>query len=160
MAAHSDTDFSTETGYSGREIDHSRLSEVRRRRMLAFVADYLIISVLCLVAGAVIFVAGIFTLGAAWLLYAALFPLVALSYIALTMGGPKQATIGMQLFSIRIETLDHKRVDGLLAIVHSVIFWAAHVVLTPVMLAVSLFSGRKRLIQDILLGTVIVRSDI
>jgi len=47
----------------------------------------------------------------------------------------------------------------MLAVVHAVIFWAAHVIFTPLMLLVSMFSEKKRLIQDILLGTVVVRSD-
>ena len=76
------------------------------------------------------------------------------------MGGPKQATIGMQFFALRLERLDGGKIDPTLAILHSIIFWLAHVMLTPFMLAVSLFSSKKRLIQDILLGTVVLRSDI
>ncbi|MCB1417313.1 MAG: RDD family protein, partial [Nitratireductor sp.] len=69
-------------------------------------------------------------------------------------------TPGMQFFSIRIERDDSAPVDFFLAILHGVIFWVAHITLTPFMLLIALFSERKRLIQDILLGTAVVRSDI
>ena len=142
------------------EISEDQLEEVRRRRMLAFLVDYCVIALLVVVASVVVAIAGVITFGAAWLLYAILVPLVALVYIASTMGGAKNATLGMQLFSIRVETLDGKPFDGLMAVVHSVLFWAIHIAFTPLMLFASLFSSKKRLLHDFLLGTVFVRSDV
>ncbi|MBL4726118.1 MAG: RDD family protein [Rhizobiaceae bacterium] len=138
-------------------IDVNRMSEVRRRRVLAFFIDYLCVGVLSFLAGIMVFFAGIITLGAAWLIYLVLVPLVAIVYIGMTLGGPKQATIGMQMFSLKIEADSGKPVDPMTAIMHGIIFWAAHIMLTPFMLLVSMFSTRKRLVQDILLGTVILR---
>lgn len=138
-------------------IDVNRLSEVRRRRMLAFFVDYITVGVLSFLAGIIVFFAGIITLGVGWLIYLILVPLVAITYIGMTLGGPKQATIGMQMFSLRIESDSGKPIDPMTAIMHGIIFWAAHIMLTPFMLLVSMFSTRKRLIQDILLGTVILR---
>ena len=43
--------------------------------------------------------------------------------------------------------------------VHALLFWVAHVTLTPFLLLVSLFTSRKQLLHDLLLGTVVVRSD-
>ena len=140
-------------------IDMSLLDGVRSRRMMAFLMDYVIIAILCVIAHLVVGVLGILTLGLAWLLYAILIPLVAIAYVGLTLGGSKQATFGMQFFSIKLSRLDGGRVDGFLAILHSILFWLGHVTLTPFMLLISLFSSKKRLIQDILLGTVVIRSD-
>jgi len=145
---HADEQFSAE-----------RLEGVRTRRVLAFIFDYLIVGGLFLISLIPVFILGIFTFGLAWLLYPVLGVLIALSYIALTMGGPRQATLGMEFFSLRIETYDGRRVDGITAIVYSVIFWVVHIIFTPLMLVVSLFTRRKQLVQDILLGTVVVRSD-
>ncbi|TKB10150.1 MAG: RDD family protein, partial [Mesorhizobium sp.] len=47
---------------------------------------------------------------------------------------------------------------GLTAVVHSVLFWAGNVILSPLVLLVSLFSDRKRTLHDLLLGTVVSRS--
>lgn len=136
-----------------------RLESVRTRRVLACAFDYLIVGALFLLSIVPVFILGVFTFGLAWLLFPVLFMIIALSYVALTMGGSRQATLGMEFFSLRIETYDGRRVDGITAIVHTVIFWAVHIVFTPLMLVVSLFTSRKQLVQDILLGTVIVRSD-
>lgn len=147
------------TGPMG-SVPLARLESVRIRRMLAFVLDYLIVGLLSFGVGVAVFLLGIITFGAGWLLYLVLVPLVAIAYVGLTMGGLKQATIGMQFFALRLERLDGGIIDAPLAILHSILFWVAHVMFTPFMLAVSLFSSKKRLIQDILLGTVVVRSDI
>ncbi len=133
--------------------------EVRRRRMLSFVVDYLIIAILCVPAAFLIGLAGIFTFGLGWMLYAILVPLVAMAYLGLTMGGSSQATVGMAMFSLNIRRLDGGLIDTPLAILHGVLFWFIHSAFTPFMLFASLFSSRKRLLQDWLLGTEIVRSD-
>ena len=133
--------------------------EVRRRRMLSFVVDYLLIALLCIPAALAVWVAGVITLGLAWILFAVLIPLVAVAYLGITMGGAKQATVGMAMFSLRIRRLDGGHIDAPLAILHGVVFWFIHSVLSPVMLIAALFSSRKRLLHDWLLGTEIVRSD-
>ena len=47
----------------------------------------------------------------------------------------------------------------MLAVVHSVLFWAGNVVLSPLILLATLLLDRKRTVHDLLLGTVVVRSD-
>ena len=143
----------------GASLPAERLEGVRTRRILAFFVDYAIIVFLAIIAAVAVFFLGILTLGLGWLLYPVLGLAVALSYVAMTMGGPRQATLGMDFFSIRIERDDGTPIDWITAIVHTCIFWAANIAFTPLMLVISLFSARKKLIQDILLGTVIVRSD-
>ena len=141
------------------EISDTRLESVRTRRVLAFLVDYAIVGFLSLVFGIIIFFLGFLTFGLAWLLYLVLPALVAIFYVASTMGGPAQATLGMQFFALKLIREDSGRVDPTLAILHSILFWVAHIVLTPVMLVLSLFSSKKRLIQDMLLGTIVLRSD-
>ena len=87
---------------------------------------------------------GLLTLGLGWSLFAILGPAVALVYVWNTLGGRNQATVGMRMMGIRLDRLDGRPVDGLLAVVHSVLFWAGNVVLTPLILLVTLFADRKR----------------
>lgn len=147
------------------EIITSRLEDsraydgVRTRRVLAFLIDYLIVGLLLIPFAIIIFFLGILTLGLGWALFGILGPAVALLYVWTTLGGPNQATTGMRIMGIRLDRLDGRPVDGLLAIVHSVLFWAGNVVLTPLVLLVSLFSDRKRTLHDLLLGTVVSRND-
>ncbi len=130
---------------------------VRTRRVMAFLIDYAIIALLMIPFAILVGILGIVTLGLGWALFSVLFPAVALLYIWNTIGGPNQATVGMRMMGIRLERLDGRPVDGLFAVVHSVLFWAANVVLTPLILLATLFLDRKRTVHDLLLGTVVVR---
>jgi uncharacterized RDD family membrane protein YckC len=131
---------------------------VRTSRIFAFLIDYLIVFILCIPVAILIGVLGVATFGIGWMLYGIMFPAVALIYIATTLGGPRQATKGMQMMGLKLERLDGKKVDGLLAIVHTVLFWGLNVVLTPLILLATLFLDRKRTVHDLLLGTVVVRA--
>jgi len=147
------------------EIITTRLDDVRAyegvltRRVVAFCIDYLIIGLLMIPFAILVFFLGIITLGLGWGLFGVLFPLVAIIYVWNTLGGPNQATVGMRMMGIRLDRLDGRPVDGLLAVVHTVLFWAGNVVLTPLILLATLFTDRKRTIHDLLLGTVVTRSD-
>lgn len=133
------------------------LEGVLARRMIAFVFDYLLVLILVVIAGTVIGFLGVLTFGLAWLLYAILTPVVVIAYVALTLGGPEQATPGMKAMGLRLVRDDGKPVDYLLALTHSVLFWAFSAVLTPFILLVTLFNARRRTLHDILLGTNVIR---
>ena len=142
-------------------LDDTRAYEgVRTRRVIAFCIDYLIVGVLLIPLAILVFLLGIITLGLGWMLFAVLGPAVALVYIWNTLGGPNQATVGMRMMNIRLDRLDGRPIDGMLAVIHSVLFWAGNVVLTPLILLATLFLDRKRTLHDLLLGTVVTRSDL
>jgi len=147
------------------EIINNRLEDVRvydgvrTRRIFAFLIDYLIVGLLMIPFAILVALLGVLTLGLGWMLFGILFPAVALIYIWNTLGGPNQATVGMRMMELRLERLDGRPVDGMLAVVHSVLFWAANAILTPLVLLVTLFTDRKRTLHDLLLGTVVARSD-
>lgn len=143
--------------------DDWRLFEgVRTRRIFAFLIDYAMVFLLIVLAVPVIFVLGFATAGLIWLLYLVLGPLVALTYIGWTVGGPSQATIGMRMTGIHLERYHGRPVDFLTAVVHSVLFWASTALSTPLLLipvlAAPLFLEHKRTLHDLLMGTVVVRS--
>jgi uncharacterized RDD family membrane protein YckC len=141
-------------------FDNARAYDgVLTRRVFAFLLDYLIVVLLLIPFGILVLLLGLVTFGIGWALFGILVPLVAIVYVWNTLGGPNQATIGMRGMGIRLNRLDGRPVDGLLAVVHSVMFWAANVLLTPLILLVTLFSDRKRTLHDLLLGTVVTRTD-
>jgi len=140
-------------------LDDARLYDgVRTRRIIAVVIDYLIVALLTIPVAILVFFLGILTLGLGWALFSVLVPIVALTYVWFTLGSADQATTGMKLMGVRLERLDGRPVDGVLAVVHSVLFWAGNVILTPLVLLVSLFADRKRTLHDLLLGTVVART--
>ena len=131
---------------------------VLSKRVVAFVFDAIIIVLLMIPAGLVVFVLGVLTLGVAWFLYGALFTIVALGYVALTLGGRASATIGMRWAGIELRTADGGPCYPLLAVLHALIFWFSCGLLTPLILLVGLFTTRKQLLHDLILGTVAVNS--
>ena len=148
------------------EIIGSRLDDVRAydgvrtKRVLAFVIDYVLIGLLMIPVAIVVALFGVLTLGLGWMLFGILGPLVALGYVAMTLGGRNQATVGMRMMRVHLERLDGRPIDGLLAIVHTVLFWAGNAILSPLILLATLFLDRKRTVHDLLLGTVVVRDDV
>ena len=130
---------------------------VRTRRVMAFFIDYVIILLLMIPFAILVFLLGIVTLGLGWMLFAVFGPFVALTYVAMTLGGGRQATVGMQMTGIRLARLDGLRIDPLLAIVHTVLVWAGNVFTSGLILLATLVLDRKRTVHDLLLGTVVVR---
>ena len=141
--------------------DPRALDGVLTRRVLAFLIDYFIIIALTVALALVVFLLGVVTLGAGWLLFFIFGPasvLIVLAYIWLTMGGPDQATIGMKMMGLRIYRMDGSPIDGMTAVVHSVLFWAGNVLLTPLILLATLFTDHRRTVHDLLLGTIVLRT--
>ena len=144
---------------AGRHDDARLYDGVLTKRMLAFVIDYVLILLLLIPVAIIVALLGVLTLGLGWMLFGILFPAVALIYVWNTLGGRNQATVGMRMMGIRLDRLDGRPVDGLLAVVHTVLFWAGNVLLTPLILLAALFLDRKRTVHDLLLGTVVTRTD-
>jgi len=138
--------------------DWRAYSGVLSRRIFAFILDYVIVALLCIPAAVVLFFISIVTLGLGFFLYPALFVIVAGLYFGLTLGGPNQASPGMRAFGIAMMRTDGRPLDFMTAIVHLVLFWIINSLLTPLILLVGLFTDRSRLVHDLLLGTVIVRT--
>ena len=138
----------------------NNLDSVRTKRILALLIDWVIVLVMCVPVAIVIFILGIATFGLGFLLYGAMFPVIALFYTGYTMGGPEQATIGMRLNDIHVEQLNGQPVDFTTAIAHAFLFWASIAIATPFVLLVSLFNVEKRTVHDLLTGTIIKRGKI
>ncbi len=137
--------------------DQPRLFDsVRSRRFVAYLLDIVAIFLLSIPVAVLVFVLGIFTLGAAWLLYGTLFPLVAIAYSAFTLGGPDSATPGMKAMGLQMRLWYGPPMYPLLAAMHLLAFYFSMAILTPLVLIVALLNDRKRLLHDILLGTVVI----
>lgn len=151
------TDDIIDNENGARIVTAAELDGVRTARVLSFFVDYIIIGLLCIPFFIIVAVLGIPTLGLAWGLAPLVPPIVALLYLATTMGGERQATLGMSFMGIRIRKIDGSNVDPLLACLHGILFWVIHSVAVIIPLFITFFSSRKRLIHDVLLGTYVGR---
>jgi uncharacterized RDD family membrane protein YckC len=113
---------------------------VLSRRVAAFIIDFIILAIPVVLVAMFIFAFGIVTLGLGFALYWLLPPgtvIWALLYFGATLGGPNSATIGM-----RVMDLEMRNWYGAPAFV----------------LLVAFFNERRRLLHDILLGTVVINN--
>jgi uncharacterized RDD family membrane protein YckC len=131
------------------------------RRVIAFLIDVVIIAVPMVLFALFIFIFGIITFGLGWALYFLYYPagvLWALFYYGITLGGPHSATVGMRVMDIEMRTWYGAPAYFVLGAVHAALYWISVSVLTPLILLVALFNDRRRLLHDILLGTVIINN--
>jgi uncharacterized RDD family membrane protein YckC len=134
---------------------------VLARRVVAFLIDFIIISIPVVLAAMFIFAFGIITLGLGFALYWLLPPgavIWALVYFGATLGGPRSATIGMRVMDLEMRTWYGAPAYFVLGAVHAIVFWISISALTPFILLVAFFNERRRLLHDILLGTVIINN--
>ena len=134
---------------------------VLSRRVVAFVIDFVLIAVPVVLAAMFIFAFGIVTLGLGFALYWLLPPATviwALVYFGVTLGSPASATIGMRVMDLEMRTWYGAPAYFVLGAVHAIVFWLTVSALTPFILLVCLFNGRRRCLHDILVGTVVINN--
>lgn len=134
---------------------------VLARRLLAFAIDVIVIAIPLILAWIFIFVFGLVTFGLGWVLFWMLSPasvIWALVYYGMTLGSPASASIGMRAMELQMRTWYGAPAYFVLGAVHAVVFWVSVSVLTPLILLVGFFNARRRLLHDILVGTVIINN--
>jgi uncharacterized RDD family membrane protein YckC len=108
-----------------------------------------------------IFMLGIVTLGLGWFLFFLFGPISviwALVYYGMTFGSAASATIGMRMVDLEMRTWYGSPCYFVLGAVHAIGFWLTVSFLTPLVLLVALFNDRKRLLHDMLLGTIVINN--
>ena len=136
---------------------------VLARRVVAFLIDFIIIAIPVVVAAMFIFAFGIITLGLGWALYwllPAASVVWALVYFGATLGSERSATIGMRVMDLEMRTWYGAPAYFVLGAVHAVAFWFTVSFFTPFVLLVAFFNERRRLLHDIMLGTVIINNSV
>ncbi len=144
-------------------VDPELFEGVLSRRVLAFFIDVVLIAIPVVFAGLFIFVFGLVTLGLGWALYWLLSPAAviwALVYYGVTLGSPASATMGMRAMDLEMRTWYGAPLYFLLGAVHAIVFWISISALTPLILLVGLFNDRRRLLHDMLVGTVVINNEV
>src|SRR4051812_21342959 len=134
---------------------------VLSRRVVAFLIDVLVITVPLIFVAIFIFMFGLVTLGLGWFLFFFYGPIAviwALIYYGMTFGSPASATVGMRMVDLEMRTWYGAPCYFLLGAVHAIAFWLCVSFLTPFILLVPLFNHRRRLLHDMLVGTIVINS--
>jgi len=136
---------------------------VLARRVVAFCIDVVLIATPALFVALFILVFGIFTLGLGWFFFFLYWPAVvvwALAYYAMGFGSPASATIGMRVMDLEMRTWYGAPAYALLGAVHAIVFWITCSALTPLILLVAFFNARRRLLHDMLVGTIVINNEV
>ena len=136
---------------------------VLTRRFFAFLIDLVVLSIPVILACLFIAVFGVVTLGLGWALFWLVSPasmIWALVYYGATLGGPHSATLGMRMMDLEMRTWYGAPGYFVLGAAHALVFWMSVSFLTPLVLLVGLFNGRRRLLHNIVLGTVVINSSV
>ena len=136
---------------------------VLTRRIFAFLIDVVIISVPVIFGYLFIAVFGLITLGLGWLLFWLAWPAAmiwAVVYYGASIGGSHSATLGMRVMDLELRTWYGAPGYFVLGAMHAVLFWVSISFLSPLVLLVGLFDRRRRLLHDLLLGTVVINSSV
>jgi uncharacterized RDD family membrane protein YckC len=136
---------------------------VLTRRVFAFLIDLVVLSVPVILGYIFIAVFGLITLGLGWVLFWLAWPasvIWAVVYYGASLGGPRSATIGMRVMDLELRTFYGAPGYFVLGAMHAVLFWVSVSFLSPLVLLIGLFNGRRRLLHDIVLGTVVINNSI
>ena len=133
------------------------------RRVFAFLIDLVVISIPVILGYLFIAVFGLITLGLGWALFWLAWPasvVWAIVYYGATIGGEHSATVGMRVMDLELPTWYGAPGYFVLGAMHAVLFWVSISFLTPLIVLVGLFNGRRRLLHDFALGTVVINSSV
>jgi uncharacterized RDD family membrane protein YckC len=136
---------------------------VLTRRIFAFLIDLVVLSVPVILVCLFIAVFGVVTLGLGWALFWLVSPasvIWALVYYGASLGGPHSATLGMRVMDLELRTWYGAPGYFVLGAAHAVLFWVSVSFLTPLVLIVGPLNGRRQLLHDIVLGTVVINSSV
>ncbi|MEA2930139.1 MAG: hypothetical protein QOG38_2567 [Hyphomicrobiales bacterium] len=131
------------------------------RRVVALLIDVLVMAIPLAFLALFIFMFGLVTLGLGWFLFLAFGPLAviwAILYYGLTFGSAASATLGMRVMDIEMRTWYGAPAYFVLGAVHAIGYWISVSFLTPLVLLVALVNDRKRLLHDMLLGTIVINN--
>ena len=127
------------------------------RRMTAFVIDMVIIGMMLTVLTVVGGIAGFLTFGLAWLALIVIVPLSIVLYYAATLGSAQRATVGMQMMDIVLTPTRGRPLDGVMAVLHALVFWVTVWISWPFSLLFALFTPRRQMLHDLVVRTLMVR---
>jgi uncharacterized RDD family membrane protein YckC len=136
---------------------------VLTRRLFAFLIDLVVLSIPVILAIIFIAVFGVVTLGLGWSLFWLVSPATVIwpvIYYGMSLGGPHSATVGMRMMDLQMRTYGGAPGYFLLGAMHAVLFWASVTFLTPFVVLVGCFNAHRRLLHDMVLGTVVVNASV
>lgn len=145
---------------SGRALArHGPTDGIMMPRLVAYVIDLFIVAIISLGVWMIVIFLGLITFGIGWMLLPVVGICSAMAYAAFTIGGARQATVGMRVSGISVDRSDGSPPDAITAAAHCLLFYVATftVGLLALDIIIGLFRDDGRMGHDLLTGLVFVR---
>lgn len=155
-----------ETDFFGRTLnshlptpatDPALFEGVLTRRVFAFMIDWLIMGAIMILLFIVAIMAGVITFGLAWFAIPFISPIAMILYYLATLGSANRATIGMRFCDLVMTPTRETSLSSGVALLHAVLYYVSVSILTPFILVVGLFTSRRQMLHDLVMGVLIVR---
>ena len=127
------------------------------RRALAYCVDLCVIGVLAAIVWVAFAVLWLLSFGLLGPVLWFLFGLIPLAYHTLLLSSRWSATVGMRLFDVELRSVTGERPGFLQALIQTALFYITVGATCSLILLFALFNQHKRMLHDMLAGTVIVR---
>lgn len=128
-----------------------------KRRVGAYLIDLMLIGALALVFGVVGLIFGLLTFGLGLFAMVFVVPAAVVVYYGLTLGSERRATVGMQMMDIVLTPTRGQPLDGWMAIFHAALFWLTFWISWPITILFALFTPRRQMLHDLIMGTLMLR---
>ncbi|MBF0094696.1 MAG: RDD family protein [Alphaproteobacteria bacterium] len=126
------------------------------KRVLAYMVDAVLSGLLLAAAYVAMLVAGLLTLGLAMPFLPLVAVFIPLAYLVLPIASRHQATPGMRLFGIRVETFQGPRPTLFQAFLRTALFFVILAATGSLALLVVPFNARRLALHDLLSGTMVL----
>ncbi|MFA6019628.1 MAG: RDD family protein [Rhodospirillales bacterium] len=125
------------------------------RRVAAYLADLILVSLLCLPIGFLLFLGGFATFGLLWGPLPFLWLGVNAAYYTLLVSGRESSTLGQRLMGLRVLSTENQSPLLFQAFLQVFLFYASVFIATPLVLLIGLFNAKGSLVHDMLSGLVV-----
>lgn len=128
---------------------------IRLKRMMAYIVDVVCIFIIGVIASTVAALIGIITFGLLSPILVICLAVIPLAYHTLTIGSHWHATLGMKLFDLEVCLDNGDYPDYATAFFHAGIFYVTMAITSSLILILSLFNARGRLLHDYLTNSIV-----
>ena len=127
------------------------------RRLFAYMIDLFMLMFITSAMMIAAFVSGTISFGLPIPAVIFAIPASIIGYYAITLGSKRRATIGMGMMDIVLTPVRGQPLNGRRAFFHPMVFWLTFWILSPFSVAVALFTPRRQLLHDLIMGVLMVR---
>ena len=133
----------------------SILEGLRRKRLFAFIDDFLFVTMIYVVIMLILGVLRLAPPGRPFLFAPVLYPVITVFYNAFTIGRNRLGTPGMLIMGLQMVQTKGARANALNGAAHALFFYLSIILATPLILMIGIKSPTKRFVHDRLAGVLL-----